>query len=366
MPVIHPDGSRPLSVRALEEELKAMWTSVAQDRDPTGGPVMRAALLTLIAVVDGDEAARRMTLLISRLMEQAPCRALLVQLDPSRGSEEPLAAYVSVHCHKVGARQVCCEQITIRSAPAGDPHLSSLVLPLLVPDLPVVLHWPEVAIMMAPAAGSHELARGAQFLCDLDPFVDQLILDSALAVNPVAWLSRVLALAGRPAGPGMRPVDLNWIRLLPWREALADAVDRCAIDPAAIRTATIGTVVDPTTRAAAPGADMPVRPRLLAGWLRERLASATGGAFRAVIRAEVGPGPPGRIVGVTLTMADGTSMAVLVEPDALAVTHGADAFRFSRPPDTGEDVLCGAIGRRETDPYFARAVGLAADDGTTP
>ncbi|MDZ4803870.1 MAG: glucose-6-phosphate dehydrogenase assembly protein OpcA [Candidatus Eisenbacteria bacterium] len=355
---VFPTESRSVSVRALEEELASLWKSVAEARDPSGStPVTRAALLTLIAVVPGDDAAQWMAAAVGRLTEGTPCRAIIVQLESAGGVPEPLAAFVSAHCHRVaGGRQVCCEQVTIRATPAGDAHLSNLVLPLLLPDLPVVLYWPEVALMMAPEARPVEPARGAQFLCDLDPFVDQVILDSALAAETGAFLSRALALAERPQGPGMRPIDLNWVRLLPWREALADAVDQCSIDPMTIIGATIETISQP-------GGSLPVRPRLLAGWLRERLARSTGGAFRATISPVAGEGPAGRIVGVQFDIAGGQSMAIQMESGALVVTHaGGDPIRIPRPIDPDDDLLCRVIERRETDAYFVRALRMAAAD----
>ncbi|HEX7880627.1 MAG TPA: glucose-6-phosphate dehydrogenase assembly protein OpcA, partial [Candidatus Eisenbacteria bacterium] len=346
---VFPTAGRALSVRMLEEELNAVWKeSVA--RVPGArpgsdtGPITRAALMTLVAVVDGKVAADRMTAMIAELTRQTPCRALIVELDGGgeRATDhpgtaaEPLSAFASAHCHATSrGRPVCSEQITLRSTPDGDPHLSNLVLPLLLPDLPVVLHWPGVASMMAPAGPPpHPLPRGAQFLCDLDPYVGQVILDSTLAGNPEAYLANVLALAERPAGPGMRPIDLNWVRLLPWRDALADAVDRCAIDVATIREARIESHPDDA-------GVMPVRPRLLAGWLRDRLRGTTGGAFRAWIDSAGprGESAPGRIIRLILAMADGRELSIHVEQGTLAVSHGRDSFRFSRPAED-DHLLC--------------------------
>ncbi len=346
---------RPISVRALEEELAALWKSEAAAKDPSGNaPVTRAALLTLIAVVADDAGVTWMAGAVGRLTERTPCRAILIQLEGPVAESEPLAAFVSAHCHRVaGGRQVCCEQITIRTTRAGDSHLSSLVLPLLLPDLPVVLHWPEVAVLMAPATDPTTPARGSQFLCDLDPFVDQVILDSELAPDASKYVSRSLALAERSTGRGMRPIDLNWVRLLPWREALADAVDQCAIDPMSIATATVETIANPDE-------PLPVRPRLLSGWLQDRLDLSADGTFRVVVSAMAGDGPTGRITGVRFQMTDGSSMWIGMEPGALVLHHaGKDPVRIPRPIVPEEDLLCRVIERRETDAGFVRALRMA-------
>ena len=351
-----PTGSHAVSVRALEEDLAALWKSVAEAKDPSGNAVVtRAALFTLVAVVPDDDGAWWMAEAVARLVERSPCRAIIVQLDTEGPAAEPLEAFATAHCHRVaGGRQVCCEQVTVRSIPTGDLHLSSLVLPLLLPDLPVLLYWPEVALMMSPKPGPAHLARGAQFLCDLDPFIDQVILDSVLAGDTDVYLSRTLALADRPPGPGMRPIDLNWVRLLPWREALADAVDLCAIDPMGIAMATIETM-------AHPGAPLPTRPMLLAGWLRDRLSRSAGGAFQVRVSSAAGEGPIGRILGVRFDMTLGPSIWIGMEPGALVITHaGVEPIRIPRPIEPEDDLLCRVIERREHDAYFVRALRMAA------
>jgi len=352
-----PTGPHAVSVRALEEDLAALWKSVAELKDPAGnGAVTRAALFTLVAVVPDLARAGQMAEAVARLTERSPCRAIIVQMDEEERAAEPLEATATAHCHRVaGGRQVCCEQVTVRTTPTGDLHLSSLVLPLLLPDLPVLLYWPEVARMISPAPGPPHLARGAQFLCDLDPFIDQVILDSVLAGDTERYLSRTLALAERAPGPGMRPIDLNWVRLLPWREALADAVDLCAIDPMGIAMATIETM-------AHPGAPLPVRPVLLAGWLRDRLARSAGGAFQVRVSSAAGEGPIGRILGVRFDMTQGPSIWIGMEPGALVITHaGMEPIRIPRPIEPEEDLLCRVIERREHDAGFVRALRMAAD-----
>lgn len=357
---LHPDfptGPHAVSVRALEEDLAALWKSVAEAKDPAGNAaVTRAALFTLVAVVPDEVRAERMAEAVARLTERSPCRAIIVQLNEDGLAQEPLEAMATAHCHRVaGGRQVCCEQVTVRTTPTGDLHLSSLALPLLLPDLPVLLYWPEVALMMSPPKpGPSHLARGAQFLCDLDPFVDQVILDSVLAGDTDLYLSRTLALAERPPGPGMRPIDLNWVRLLPWREALADAVDLCAIAPMSIAIATIETM-------ALPGAPLPVRPMLLAGWLRDRLARSAGGAFQVRVSAVAGEGPIGRILGVRFDMTVGSSIWIGMEPGALVISHpGVDPIRIPRPIEPEDELLCRVIERREHDAGFVRALRMAA------
>src|SRR5207248_5492359 len=95
-----------------------------------------------------------------------PCRALLAI---SRASENmSLEAWVSARCHLPSAKsekQICCEQITVRWEGHGIHELPSVVLPLLVPDLPVFLWW---------RTGDFDMAA-------LEPFLgqtDRIVVDS--------------------------------------------------------------------------------------------------------------------------------------------------------------------------------------------
>ncbi len=86
-------------------------------------------------------------------------------------------------------------------------HASSVVIPLLLSDTPVVAFWPCDApdIPAEDAIGLHAQRR---------------ITDSATGVHPLEGL--------RQRGRGYRPgdTDLAWSRLTPWRSILAAAFDQ--------------------------------------------------------------------------------------------------------------------------------------------
>ena len=106
-----------------------------------------------------------------------------------------------------GGGQVCAEQITlhVEGPPAG--HLESLVVPLLVPDLPVFLWYPDGEIPSSPEGGLAALA-------------DRLILDSGAAGDCKTSLRGVASLLREESVPTV--CDLQWAALSPWRALVAD------------------------------------------------------------------------------------------------------------------------------------------------
>lgn len=362
--VLTSGAALPATARAIERELLDLWASAAaagtgHDADVAESPpVTRAALLSLIVVAESAEEARAAHDLGVQVTEHAPGRVFLVELAGETAGEAPLTARVSAHCHlRAGGKQVCCEEVTLRSAPAGDDLLSGVLLPLLVPDLPVFLYWPRAAGFLETRPGQ-PVPRGADLLCDLDPAVDTWVLDSALAVDPAALQARLVVLARRPPGAGMTPRDLNWARLLAWREALAQAVDDGRFDPARV----VG--IDIEARGGCGGL-CPARPALLAGWLIDRL----GWGDAVVTHRDAGrfeiAAAEGRRLSIRLT--ESTPDAAARTPGRLErVTLHEAARRFAleradvpRPDDSETALLAGEIDRRGVDPAYRRALELA-------
>lgn len=320
---------RQVDVRAIEKSLLELWKSAAE-ASAAGEipPVTRAAVLTLIVIVDAPGGVNRATGMIAAITEHAPCRALLVDrtADPA---DPPLEAFASAHCHRVGGgRQVCCEQVTIRVSPAGEELVAGLVTPLLIPDLPVYLDWPGAARWVE---GIDSATPESRLFETLRAIADVTVIDTSLARDPGAILWRM---AGEP-----RLRDLNWSRLLPWREAVADGAD---IPGSPVR-APGQIVIEASGDPARPMA----RPWLLAGWLADRLGWPFEPTDRLRVEWQPGSGAPGRINA--LHFEAGPARVTLTREEVLA--------RVQRPD---EHLLCREIDRRGPDPVFRRAVSMAA------
>ena len=172
---------------------------------------LRASVLNLMVVTD-EESASSITRVISELSGRHPSRAILMISDP--GEEEAnleigLSAFCGVRREIPGggSNQVCAEQITVHVEGPPAEHLESFAGPLLIPDLPVFLWYPNGEIPRSPE-------------CDgMVALADRLILDSGAAEDCETFLCDVAKLFGEGA-PAVG--DLQWTALSPWRSLVAD------------------------------------------------------------------------------------------------------------------------------------------------
>ena len=172
----------------------------------------RASVLNLI-VVTSEESAPEVTRVVCELSGNYPSRAILMVSDPDEGEanlEIGLSAFCSVrHGTPRGSHnQVCAEQITMHVEGPPAEHLESLAGPLLIPDLPVFLWYPEGGVPGSPR-------------CDgMAALADRIILDSGATGDCEASLRGMALLPVQEGVPAIG--DLQWSALSPWRSLLAD------------------------------------------------------------------------------------------------------------------------------------------------
>ena len=207
-----------IDIRAIERELNDLWKQLAEDANgEKQQAVTRTCVLNLIVVTGGGRAAEHATETVARLTARHPNRAFVISAAPS-ARKDVLDAWVQTHCQmpSPGRPQVCGEQISIEARGGAVDRVAGTLLPLLVPDVPVMLWWPH-----------GEPAGDPRFLKFAD-VVDRVIVDSATFAAPEAGLARMAALLhhdGGPSSAGTTISDLSWSRLTPWRELTAQFFD---------------------------------------------------------------------------------------------------------------------------------------------
>jgi glucose-6-phosphate dehydrogenase assembly protein OpcA len=203
---------RPADVADLEAELSALWRSAAED-PAAKNAVTRACTLTLLIYVESNEAADEVNNLVAEVTRQNPCRAIIMMLEPE-ASPSGLEAWVSAHCHLpvAGEKQVCSEQITIRARGEAGQGLASVVLPLTVSGLPIFLWWR--AGDFSPPPYFDPILRLTQ----------HVIVDTARFSPSGTHLQDLAASLHKSAGK-IQLTDLNWSRITPWRELIAQCFD---------------------------------------------------------------------------------------------------------------------------------------------
>jgi glucose-6-phosphate dehydrogenase assembly protein OpcA len=259
-------------------DLPATTTSAVSNkmvklRNDVGAMTLGRVLTLVIVVVEAEsEAAIDAANDASR---QHPCRIIVLVAGSKRGANR-LDAQI-----RVGGDAGASEVIVLRLFGALAGQGNNVVVPLLLPDSPVVAWWPS----QAPGDVSTS-AIGAM--------AHRRITDAARASNPAAEMRR----RADSYQPG--DTDLAWTRVTLWRGLLAAALDQPPYEP--VVAATVSGASD------SPSAD------LLAGWLAQKLKCPV-----TLARTLAGTG----VVGVSLVRSSGTidlerpdgAVAELAQPD---------------------------------------------------
>jgi glucose-6-phosphate dehydrogenase assembly protein OpcA len=189
------------TVLQIERELAELRdASSAQDQAPN----QRTSVMTHLAWVpeEWEDAAEKT---LAGLAEQHPSRTIL--LFPRPDDDDELDMDASVQCFSFGDRAVCAEVIRVRLCGDRTRHPASVVVPLLIADLPVFVRW----------RGMPEFGDVFDEIVDV---VDRLIVDST------EWPSDALSHGyGELAKRCDRTVisDIAWERTERWRRELAGA-----------------------------------------------------------------------------------------------------------------------------------------------
>ena len=272
-------GAQATSIDAIERELARLRRAAVAHARERGQTLGRASVLNLVVYSEREVHARRAARTVADLALRHPSRAIVLLGDRDR---DGVVASVQLHCHvppSDGAQPVLYEQILARVRGDFDERVASVVIPLLVPDLPVFLWWTGTP----PSDARH--------LDDLVTLADRFIIDSADFARPDHTLPEIARLARHRVAI----TDLNWARLTHWRELIAQFFDVPAWRPFldGITGIRAGFAVDMD------GRDIhPSQALLLLGWLSSRLGwrpveslapSEAGGLLFRMGRADGAP-----------------------------------------------------------------------------
>ncbi|WP_103504160.1 MULTISPECIES: glucose-6-phosphate dehydrogenase assembly protein OpcA [unclassified Streptomyces] len=296
--------------------------ALMQARRATGSPAV-GMVLTLVLVTDEGnhyDALRA----ASEASKEHPSRILVVVRRPGRSPRDRARARLDAEV-RVGGETGAGETVLLRLHGELAGHAHSAVLPLLLPDAPVVVWWPEDA-PDRPAADP------------LGSLAQRRITDTASAEDPVS------AIGVRAAGYSPGDTDLVWTRVTPWRSVLASALDQ--------RHA-------PITAAVVEGEEYNPSTELLALWLAARLDVPV----RRVLSA--GPG----ITAVRLHTEEG--QICLDRPDgALAelAVPGQPVRHVALQRRNTAELIAEELRRLDPDEAYAQAVRFGVDrlDHTLP
>lgn len=235
-----------------------------------GGAIALGRVLTLVVIAEESDVETSIEAANDASREH-PCRIVVVA--PARDGSTGLDAQI-----RVGGDAGASEVVVLRASGPMLEHTDTLVMPLLLPDAPIVVWWPG-----QPPASPDDDPVGAM--------AQRRITDSITARDPEATLASLAA----TYGPG--DSDLAWARVTLWRGLIAAALDQPPFDP--------------VTNVVVEGQARHTSLDLLAAWLGERLQcpaeivrqDGAEAITRVTIERESGPivldRPDGRIVTIS-------------------------------------------------------------------
>ncbi|MER5433590.1 glucose-6-phosphate dehydrogenase assembly protein OpcA [Streptomyces sp. NPDC002588] len=181
--------------------------ALVQGRRAIGTPAV-GMVLTMVIVTD-EENAYDAIKAAEEASHEHPSRTLVVIKRHARTPRERTQSRLDAEV-RVGSEAGTGETVVLRTYGEVSDHADSVVLPLLLPDAPVVVWWP----VDAPENPSKD---------PLGALAQRRITDLYAVENPLQALETRV----RSYAPG--DTDLAWTRLTPWRSMLAAALDQARV-----------------------------------------------------------------------------------------------------------------------------------------
>ncbi|MET8578838.1 glucose-6-phosphate dehydrogenase assembly protein OpcA [Streptomyces sp. NPDC005012] len=287
-------------------------------RRASGTPAV-GMVLTMVVVIDEEYAYDAMKA-ARQASQEHPSRTLVVIRRHPRGPRDRTHPRLDAEV-RVAADAGPGETVVLRLYGEVREHAQSVVLPLLLPDAPVVVWWP----VEGPESPAED---------PLGALAQRRITDMDAGADPLA----ALELRAAHYAPG--DTDLAWTRLTLWRSALAAALDQ---ERAPVR----GVVVE--AEPGNPSAELLVR------WLRARLrvpgeVRPSGGPAITAVRLETDQGDvsvvreEGPLATLTLPGQPPRNLALKIRPTSELI---AEELRRLDADDMYEIALRGDAGAGE-------------------
>ncbi|CDO08534.1 glucose-6-phosphate dehydrogenase assembly protein OpcA [Mycolicibacterium cosmeticum] len=172
-----------------------------------GGAITLGRVLTLVVAPDSESLLEESIEAANAASREHPCRVIVVIPGDRLTTEPRLDAQLRVG-RDAGANEVVVLRL---SGPLAN-HASSVVIPFLLPDTPVVTWWPD----LAPRVPAQD---------PLGKLAIRRITDATNGEDPLACIK------SRLAGYTPGDTDLAWSRITYWRALLAATLDQAPYEP---------------------------------------------------------------------------------------------------------------------------------------
>jgi glucose-6-phosphate dehydrogenase assembly protein OpcA len=166
------------------------------------GAMTLGRVLTLVIATDSETLLEESIDAANAASHEHPSRVIAVTTGNVDATEARLDAQL-----RVGGDSSAGEVVVLRLSGPLAGHHSSVVVPFLLPDIPVVAWWPDVA----PSVPAQD---------PLGQLATRRITDATNGADPLACIK------SRLSGYTPGDTDLAWSRITYWRALLASAIDQ--------------------------------------------------------------------------------------------------------------------------------------------
>lgn len=203
-----------VDLTTVNRQINQLRKELSQQLDDVSPVVTH--VFNLVVYTDSMERAEQVANALASVSNRHPSRAIILIADRWH-MESPIDAEVRLMCSAQpgGGPPLCFEQVFVTVQGRAADHLSSVVVPLLMPEVATYLWWPGQPLF------------GHRLFHRLLASADQLVIDSGQFATPGDGLNDLARLCSGRYGVN----DINWGRLKPWREIVAQFFDAPRLRP---------------------------------------------------------------------------------------------------------------------------------------
>ncbi|MBD3383489.1 hypothetical protein GF407_01060 [candidate division KSB1 bacterium] len=195
---------KKVPVDKIEKHLHEIWEQKASElkQDLVRSSTINFCVTCELSLLD------KILELLHHVVPYHPGRVVVAAFDEHNTSEQ-ITAHVYTYCHeKADQKRICSEMIILHFGKNSRQHLTGLILPLILPNLPLYLWW----------------MLSCDQLMDYDSLLkstNRLIVNSPFlrAVDMETLVETVLSVEE------IKLSDYAWGRITNWREAMAHYID---------------------------------------------------------------------------------------------------------------------------------------------
>ncbi|GAC1425835.1 MAG: glucose-6-phosphate dehydrogenase assembly protein OpcA [Ktedonobacteraceae bacterium] len=258
-----PWAGKQVPTAQVEDELSHLWRMSSDNVRTSQNVNVRTSVLNLVVCVSDVEAAQLASTLIRDLSSTHIARVTILILDSN--APDMVATWITTRSFPVisDVTRHTFEQITLMVHGSAVRAIAQIVQPLVKPHLPVYLWW------------LNDPPNNPALFEAISKLSNRIIVDSSSFITPEESIRTLSTLAQTFPESGLS--DLNWGRITPWRELVAQFFDTAEYRSylAGIHTIEIehaaGPFAEPTRTEMGDVSPNSTCALLLAGWLEMQL-----------------------------------------------------------------------------------------------